>query len=263
MKIKSGKKIFAIFLFIFICFSYSFYTYQKKAVIILTYHSVMKTVSEINGEFSINEKDFEKQMLFLKNAGYNVISLTDALEGIKGNKELPDNPTVLTFDDGYRDNFYIAWPILKKYDFTATVFLAVKYVDTDGFLSWDDINAVKAKGLDFQSHTYSHVALGSLGKEEVLKELTLSKKVAKEKADINMTVLAYPFGSYNSEVFNALKTADYEGACIGKLGTNDKKTQLYELKRVNVSQSEYGMLKFRARLYVAKIFGWLRYIKKF
>ena len=100
----------------------------KKQPLILAYHSISKNRTDA---LSVSASEFDRQLKWLKNKNYKIVSIEDAVK-IKNQKS-----AVITFDDGYRDNYEIAFPILKKYGFNATIFLATDFVGTEKIYHWD------------------------------------------------------------------------------------------------------------------------------
>ncbi len=239
----------------------SFGDYQKRNLTILAYHSVMRQADDINGCYSISETVFEQQLAFLKQEGYNVITLSDALAGLDGKKNLPERPLVITFDDGYKDNFYIAMPLLHRYGFPAVIFATTDFIGQDGFLSWEDIKIAKDKGFEFGSHTVSHKQLATLSREDMQREISNSRQLLRENAGVDARFLAYPFGSYNQQTVSLLSEAGYDGACTGITGLNGKEISPYELRRINIPQSDYGVWNFRVRLLYGQLVGWYKHLK--
>ena len=263
MKLGLKSKILIVVLLLVVVLAFvSFYNYQQKALTVLAYHSVMLEAKEKNAPYSISEAVFVEQMEYLKTAGYHVVSMQDAITGLQGQRELPTKPLVLTFDDGYKDNFYIAWPILQRYDYPATVFVATSLLATEGFMTWQDIKAAHDDGIHFASHTINHKALGKLPADEVRFELAQSKRLFKDNVNIDIEYLAYPFGSYNEAMFPILEETGYKAAFTGNLGTSSHKTKLYELERVNIVQ-QTGYYQFRVKLLAAQVIGWLKYLVQF
>ncbi len=127
-----------------------YYLYKKNNLICLMYHNVLlKSVPGI-----IGEEEFEHHMEYIKNL------TTFKIEELNGMKyKLPKNSILVTFDDGYKNNYTNAFPILKKYNIKATIFLNTKYIGTDeSYLNWDEIKEMYQSGLiDFQMHTHSHM----------------------------------------------------------------------------------------------------------
>lgn len=105
---------------------------------------------------------FKEQMEYLKKNNYQVISLQEMVLSIKNRQPLPDRAVVITIDDGYKSVYDVAWPILKSYGYPFTVFLYVKATDKNykDILSWSEVREMKAAGVDFQDHSYSHHRFG-------------------------------------------------------------------------------------------------------
>ena len=134
---------------IILIFSYFYYKYKKKSVACLMYHNVFPEKTE----GIISEKEFEKHMEYIKDMKtYKMEELE------KMNYILDEKSILVTFDDGYKNNYTLAFPILKKYNMKATIFLNTKFIGKDEFyLNWDEIKEMYESGLvDFQLHTHSH-----------------------------------------------------------------------------------------------------------
>ncbi len=123
---------------------------------------------------------------------------------------------VLTFDDGHKNNYSESLPILKKYNFPATIFLSTGFVGDYYFsksqnikfkmLTWHKIKEMHDSGLiDFEPHGVNHLKLGKIPLEEAEQEITESKKTIEEKLGKECRFFAFPHGSYNKEVIEILK----------------------------------------------------------
>ena len=128
-------------------------------ITILNYHKV----DNMNIALSVLPEDFDRQMAYLKENGYNTINTDQLYDYMVNGAELPENPIMITFDDGYEDNYQNAYPILKKYGFTGTIFIITDFVSNQpNYLTWEQIKEMKANGMDFQSHTASHKSMTEL-----------------------------------------------------------------------------------------------------
>ena len=217
---------------------------------ILAYHQV-----ENNAEiYSIDPDEFERQMQYLTESGYTAVSLAEMAAAEHGARPLPAKPVVITFDDGYEDNYATALPIMEKYGLKSTVFVITGQVDQPGYLTWDQIRAMQARGTEIGSHTVSHVALSELAQPQMLDELMRSKQVLEANLGQPVEFLAYPYGQYNAATLAATRQAGYKGACTGVpgLGTTTG-GDAYQLKRVNIPRPKYGLWEFRLRLLRAQI----------
>lgn len=217
---------------------------------ILAYHMV----NPQEDTYSIDPAEFERQMRYLTENGYTAISLKELFQASGHPEALPAKPVVITFDDGYEDNYSIALPILQKYGMKGTVFVVAANVGTPGYLTWQQIKEMQLRYTEIGSHTLTHVTLRDLNYAEQVKELADSKKILETQLGQPVEFLAYPYGGYNESVINALKQTGYLGACTGKTGLNTASTPPYFLKRISVPKPKYGMWEFRLRLLRANIY---------
>jgi peptidoglycan/xylan/chitin deacetylase (PgdA/CDA1 family) len=167
----------------------------------------------------VSAAQFRAQMEYLKKNGYNPCTFTEWRDG-----KLPPNPVLITFDDGYANNYEIAFPILKEFGFKSCIFLVYETMDHHNawhdpasepwirMLTWDEIFTMQNSGLvEFGSHTMKHRNLATLPLEDVKWELTESKKKLEAKLGREMVGFAYPYGAgaYKPEVRAAALEAGY------------------------------------------------------
>jgi peptidoglycan/xylan/chitin deacetylase (PgdA/CDA1 family) len=140
------KKFFFIVVAIILLLScfFLFWLPEKYTVPVIMFHQVEKIDNrEPNW---VSPENFEFQMAFLKKNGFKVISLDQLVEAIKAGKKLSRKSVVLTFDDGYENNYTNAYPILKKYGYTATIFLISDLIDTKGYVTSKEVEEMYAGG---------------------------------------------------------------------------------------------------------------------
>lgn len=229
-----------------------------EGVPILAYHQV-NSLPEI---YSVDAPDFDKQMQYLAEQGYNAISLAELFAAREGSFKLPPKPVIITFDDGYEDNYVTALPIMEKYKMKATVFVIAGQVGQNEYMTWQQLKAAQVRGLEIGSHTYSHAALTDISPVEQLNELVRSKQLLEAKLGLPVSYLAYPFGQYNKETIAALKQAGYTAACTGNPGLGTTRADVYQLNRVNIPRPKYGLWEFRVRLLRAQLYGKLASISQ-
>ncbi len=150
---------------------------KKLSIPVFMYHTIGIPNSAWQwSELTMHYTIFEKQIVYLKNKGYRTVHLNELYEYIFNGKQLHPKTIILTFDDGYADNYVYAYPILKKYDFKGTIFVNPQFVDkksykrlkyndptyeanydTSGFLTWDEMREMESDGtIDIQSHALTH-----------------------------------------------------------------------------------------------------------
>jgi peptidoglycan/xylan/chitin deacetylase (PgdA/CDA1 family) len=214
---------------------------------IAMYHSVTPVVPEGN-RLTVSVKTFERQMEFLKEHKYNVISLDAAGELIKSGKKVPSRTLVLTFDDGYEDNYIYAYPILKKYNIPATVFIIVNEVGKPGRLSWDQLKEMQDSGLiTFGSHSLSHPFLECVEDDQKLIDETAgSRKILQEKLGKQVNTFSYPCGRLNARVRGYAVNAGYEVAVATNPGKKMANNDVFALKRLRISENAANLFVFWA-----------------
>lgn len=218
---------------------------------ILAYHQV-NSMPEI---YSVDAGEFEQQMQYLAEHGYTAISLAELFDARQGHRPLPPKPVIITFDDGYADNYHTALPLMQKYGMKGTVFVIAGQVGQSEYMTWEQLKAMQAAGIELGSHTYNHVALPELSPPQQLDELVRSKQLLEAHLAQPVKFLAYPFGQFNAETMTLVEQAGYTGACTGVPGVGTGAGDAYQLRRVNVPRPKYGLWEFRLRLIRAHIYG--------
>lgn len=241
-------------------FLYSYVAIHKVHVgdiPILTYHSI----EDKDGQYIVKDKTFEKMIKTLKDEGFNFLNAQDLLK-IKENKmDLPKKPVMITLDDGYKNNYTNAYPILKKYDAKATIFVIGSYVSNhDEFLTWDMIEEMSGSGLiDIESHTFNSHALRADGKnkgktflstktegesdedyyDRIYNDLVWNNNLLYSHTSIFPVSIAYPGAMANDIVKRAVKDAGLKLGFVGanKTASSIEKMDPYKINRFNIKES--------------------------
>jgi len=210
-----------------------------KRIPILMYHHV----DDKPGWLYVDKNNFISQMDYLVNKGYQTITLEEAVSYLTSSGA-SGKPVVITFDDGYRDFFNNAYPILRQKKLKATVFLITQLMEGDQYLTWEQAREVAGSGLiTLGSHTLSHRPLASLSEDKIKDEVFSSKRIIEEKTGVMVNVFSYPFGSYNNTVIRNLKEAGFVAAVTSQVGLSCAKLPL-GLRRIRVGRaplSSYGL----------------------
>lgn len=206
---------------------------------VLMYHYIRSGISiteNISYGLSITPEVLEQQLKYIADNGYQTISLNDLSDSLDNHTPLPPKSVVLTFDDGYRDFYTTAFPLLKKYNLRAVSFYVVDYFNYPGYMTWDMVKEIHNSGLvAFESHTLGHLMLTSLKPEEARREVFESKKILEEVLNKKVTVFAYPYGDFNDEIVNLVKEAGYKLAFSTRIGSDSHSSERFILKRVSVN----------------------------
>ena len=197
-----------------------------QTVPVLSYHKFSESKAD---KMTVTASAFEEQMKFLKDRGYRVITLDQLFDFLDYKIQIPRKSVVITIDDGWRSTHSIAFPILKKYGYPATLFVYTALITgSKKTLDWDLINEMAGSGIDIQCHTKSHRSLTSPAEKESFKEyydaieqeLLDAAKTIKLKTNKDVKYLAYPFGDTNHLVIALLKKQGYRGALTVKRDGN-------------------------------------------
>ena len=211
----------------------------KNRSSILMYHSV----SDMSEYFSsVAVADFTRQMEYLAEKKFSVISLAELARRLKTMEPLGGS-IVLTFDDGYKDNYTNAFPILEKFGFPATIFVTTGLVgkaDKRGLphLSVDELKEMEQSGLvSIEPHTKSHPKLAALALEIAREEIEGSKKDIEDLLSKSCGYFAYPYGNFNDGTARLLKEAGFRAAVTVEEGTVGPGDDALRLKRNSIDRS--------------------------
>lgn len=218
---------------------------DNRGIPVLYYHSVKP--SEAN-EVIISPDRLRKELQFIKDSGYTSLTISEFNDYIINEKPIPEKSILITFDDGYMDNYTNAFPILKELDMKATIFVITSVID-DGsyYLSSERIKEMSDYGIDIESHTATHSHLNQLTYEEQLKELKDSKEKIESITGKKVLSVAYPYGDLDENSIKAVKEAGYSLAFTTNLGYSDREDDPFKLDRIYVS-SRYSMDTFKNQL---------------
>jgi len=281
---------------------------NSHKLLILCHHRIAPPSDKFT-YLGVSQDIFEQQIVFLKKY-FKIVSFKEGAESLKTGS-IRESLLVLNFDDGYRDNYLYAFPILKKYNITATIFLAAGFIGTkeqfwwdivadiilgsshlkgkeiekmdmiDGIndslqkispkernikievirkklefsgndrgereiLNWEEIKEMSRYGIEFGSHTLTHPDLTLLGKDGLIREISMSKQVLEGALGKEILGFAYPHGFYNDDVKKIVTESNYLYARTMLNGFNNISEDIFELKCI--SGYSYGLDDLAARL---------------
>jgi peptidoglycan/xylan/chitin deacetylase (PgdA/CDA1 family) len=199
-------------------------------------------------------------MEYLKRNGYEPVYLDTLIETFKSKKSVPANWIVLTFDDGFKDFYTNVYPVLKRYGFQATLFVAPGVIGKfDNYLSWEELQIISTEGLvEIGSHALMHSPLTCLNVEEARRRILASKSLLEKNLGKKIHVFAYPYGALNSDIRKIVEESGYEGAAGTVYPRGQFKIRdIYNLRRVYVSDvSKYPwVFKFMLSGYYVPVRG--------
>lgn len=221
---------------------------KQRLSVILNYHSVQP-----QNAYSTKPQDFLRQMEYLAGE-FNIISLPEFYRARGDKRDLPEKLAVVTFDDGYEDNYEYAFPILNKFGIKATIFTTTGFINDEiditkdhiayrGLkpLSWKQIKEMSNSGISFGAHTHTHPILTEISLESAEKEIIQSRNVLKERLGDSIELFAYPLGqpkTFNTQIIGLLKKHYFKVACSTIWGSNNSNTDIFALHRIRIDAGD-------------------------
>lgn len=218
-----------------------------NAAVIVAFHRINRDSTRDGLTFGVDA--FEKYCRFFSDY-FHVITMRDLVNKLENGTPL-DRNLVITFDDGYQDNFESAAPILKSIGLPATFFVTSQFIGTDEvpwwdakrgvkhpWMTWDEVRRLHAEGFEIGAHTRTHVNLAEVRGSEAREEIFGSRNDMEEKLGAPVDLFAYPYGKENDiseESRMMIKTAGFRCCCSCFGGLNTAGTDPYNLRRIPLS----------------------------
>ena len=218
-----------------------------EGVSVLMYHMI----GDIQNNAAVmTEANLRLQMNYLRDHGYNPITMQELYDYITKGAPLPEKPVCITFDDGYLDSYTIVYPLMKEYGFPWTLFLITDDVGKPyNRMTWDQLKEMAdSHTVTIANHTLSHPKLHNLATaKEKEKEIVEANEALKYHLGIDNAWLAYPYGDYDDQVVEICKKAGIKMAVTTDSGRVHVGSYPYELKRVYVG-NDISLARFSERL---------------
>ena len=237
---------------------------------ILMYHAI-GLPHEPADVYVIPAHRFASQMKWLRRMGYRPITLGQFLACKCDQRLVPTGSVVVTFDDGYEDNYTHAYPILKEQGLTATIFLVSSYIGQANrwdqnkplsgrpLMSLSQVRELLEHGVHFGAHTCTHPRLTTIPLDQVEEEINLSRQRLETALGVPVDLFAYPFGEYDSSVQDMVQEAGFAAGCTVEAGLNSMNTPAYSLRRTEIWGTD-SLTRFLLSLWMgdAEALGWRR-----
>jgi peptidoglycan/xylan/chitin deacetylase (PgdA/CDA1 family) len=179
---------------------------------------------------SIAPSRFDSQLKYLKDNNYKTVTFLDLMS-----KPLPKNPIILTFDDGYKDFYTQAFPILQKYNFTGVLYIIPKFILNfpNRYVSMEEIKEISSYGIEIGNHTYTHADIRQLPSKSLLESIEKTQVFIKDLIGITPISFAYPAGKYTQKELDLIKETPIMFAVTTKSGVSDF-ADYYQLRRIRI-----------------------------
>ncbi len=212
----------------------------RYQVPILMYHAVEASWFEpLNNVRPVN---FSRQLAYIHQQGYQVITLAALVDRIKKGQTLDRRSVVITFDDGYENNYTQAYPLLVAYGFPADIFVEVAKLGAADRLTWAQVEEMADHGMTFGSHTLTGVYMPDITPQKAAFEVRESKRLMEYRLGRQVLFFSYPIGGFTPLVKKDLKDAGYAAAVTTNRGEDHRAKDLYELKRIRVKDEDSGFV---------------------
>lgn len=234
----------------------------------LTYHRITADPAAQADPYTVTPAGLEAQLHWLVRQGYQGVSISQALAGSSDGRQI-----ALTFDDGYRDFYTHAWPILRRCGFNATLFLvtgrvgqAADWPETTGtpLLSWPEVQELAAQGVEIGVHGTDHQPMDGVDTAVLATELGAARQMVRDQAGVEPVGLAYPYGRYNPSVLQAVQKAGFAWAATARGGRNGPASSRFALRRTLVRGRDGSRQRFalKVRTGYAKLVEWRMDIRR-
>lgn len=222
---------------------------RRVHVPILMYHHIIAPspgTDAVGVDLSVPPDIFEAEVKFLFDRGYHTVHLTDLVNSMNNGPPLPPKPIIITFDDGYDDNYMNAFPTLKDFGFVGAFFIITNRPDgsVPGYMTWPQIEEMASNGMEIGSHSFDHkFNLGEIAAGAQWGEIKPSFDAIVNHVPGQAPVFAYPSGSYNAATQNILRQLGYVAAVTTNQGITQYSNSPLELRRIRI-RGEWSMSEF-------------------
>jgi len=216
---------------------------RQVRVPILMYHHIAVPPADADiyrRDLSVTPENFAAQLQYLAEQGYQTITLYDLVYYLALGWPLPPKPIILTFDDGYRDNYTHAFPLLRKHGFVGTFFILTEPIDQkhEEYLTWPQVREMNAAGMDIEVHGRTHRDLRGRDTDFLIWEIVGPQEIVEARIHHRPRFFCYPSGEYDDLVIAILKSAHFWGAVTTEQGTLHTSENLFDLQRIRIKGAD-------------------------
>lgn len=210
---------------------------ERLPILMYHYLSIPPDNADIyRQDLSVTPENFRQQLTYLRDNGFTTIDLYDLALALANQIQLPPKPIILTFDDGYVDNYHNAFPILQQFGMKAVFFIITNPIEQgDGqYMTWEMVREMQLAGMSIELHSQTHPDLTLLTHSDKVWEIKAAQQLIYERVGHYPLFLAYPGGRYDEAVLGVVREADLWGAVTTTWGAQHHYERRYELKRMRM-----------------------------
>lgn len=184
---------------------------------------------------SVETAVFEAQLQYLRDKNYTALTFGQAVEKWLANEQFPDKAVILTVDDGYLSFYENGWPLLKKYNFPATIFIQTETVGNADFMTWEQIRKIQQAGIEIGNHSATHDHFLNHPEDSIplifKKDLEAAAEIFRIQLTESPKIYAYPYGEWNTAMEEVLRAGGYLAAAVQKSGVFCESSNTYAIPR--------------------------------
>lgn len=212
---------------------------RQARVPILMYHYLSDPppgADRYRRDLSTSPAQFEQHLAYLREQGYQAVTLYDLLYHLTQGTPLPEKPVVITFDDGYRDNYSNAFPLLRQYGFNATFFVLTEVTNQGEaeYMTWDQLREMAAAGMDIECHARVHENLPENDDARLVWQVLGCREAIEGELGQRPRFVAYPSGHFDDRVMAFFASDNYWGGVTTQQGSLHSSDTLFEIKRLRI-----------------------------
>jgi peptidoglycan/xylan/chitin deacetylase (PgdA/CDA1 family) len=211
---------------------------QLNLPILMYHHVASPPPNDPNWNSYIEPSRFEEQLLYLKNNGYETITLSEMNRYFLGSFSLPKKPIILTFDDAYTDFYTNVFPLLEKYKVKSNLAVITGLIGGE-HMTWAQLKEVASKGVEIANHTRSHFDLATASAEQVREDLSAAQNELDAQLGKASRFLVFPSGKYTEETISIAKELGFLGALTTDYGFEISTQYYYEIPRIRISRDTH------------------------
>lgn len=205
---------------------------------------------------NVSLEDFEKHLTVLKSEGARVLPLGEVVDYLQEGKDLPQPCVVLTVDDAYRSFLRGGMPLLRRFGYTATLFVNTDAVGRPGYLNWEELKSLEQEGIEIGNHSASHMHLVDRSEQEtadawlgrVKKDVLAAQQALKANLGHSPRLFSYPYGEYSPEIMEVIRSMGFAGAVAQQSGVAGEAASLFALPRFPMGGAYTDVKGFTAKL---------------
>lgn len=219
-------------------------TYAANSAVFIIYHRFGESKYPST---NITISQFKNQLNYLKQQHFNVLPVPKIISDLQHQQPLPNKTIGIMIDDAYDSAYYVAWPLLKKYGFPFTLFVATDPVDKgyNNMLTWKQIHEMEKAGVTIGNHSSTHGHLALKSYQQIYQDIEHAQRRIQQQLGITPTLFAYPYGEYSLTFKKVIKSLGFKAAFMQVSGSASDQSDFFALPRFALNESYGSLARFK------------------